>query len=239
MSIETEVMYKVKPIEKQLLEYGFILKNGKYHYQKRLFDNAFIAMITVDEKGAITGKVLDREFLEEYIPLRLLEYQGQYATEVRKQYMELLEDIKKNCFQKEAFLFPQTNRIVDYVFHKYRNSPEFLWKDDDSAVFREPTSQKWYGIIMQVDYAKLNPFQSGIVEIINVKADYETIQELMKEANFYAGYHMNKKSWLTIVLDGQVDDETVCYYIDWSYQSLTKKGEKIKIKSKKRSDRRS
>ena len=45
-----------------------------------------------------------------------------------------------------------------------------------------------------------------IVEIVNVKIAPEKIIELKKRRGFYECYHMSKKSWITILLDGSVPD---------------------------------
>ena len=45
-----------------------------------------------------------------------------------------------------------------------------------------------------------------IVEIINIKIDPEKIIELKKRRGFYDAYHMSKKNWITIALDGSVSD---------------------------------
>ena len=48
-----------------------------------------------------------------------------------------------------------------------------------------------------------------IVEIINIKIDPEKIIELKKRRGFYDAYHMSKKNWITIALDGSVSDSLV------------------------------
>jgi len=62
---------------------------------------------------------------------------------------------------------------------------------------------------------------------INVKGDPETLIELRERyAAVTPGYHMNKKHWNTVVLDGTVSDKIVREWIDDSYSlvaaSLTK-----------------
>ena len=46
----------------------------------------------------------------------------------------------------------------------------------------------------------------AIVEVINVKIDPEKSIELKKRRGFYDAYHMSKKNWITIALDGSVSD---------------------------------
>ena len=120
-------------------------------------------------------------------------------------------------------MLPQSNRITNYIIGKYNTKPEFLWeKLDGSAVFRNKENNKWFGIIMDINKNKLDK-ENKIIEIINVKLDNKTIEKLIKEKGFYNAYHMNKKSWITIVLDDTLKDEEIIKYIDESYNIIKKK----------------
>ncbi len=68
----------------------------------------------------------------------------------------------------------------------------------------------------------------GEVGRMNLKCDPERALELRDEyEGVLPGYHMNKKHWNTLVLDGALTAELVCDLIDHSYSlvvaSLTKK----------------
>lgn len=56
-------------------------------------------------------------------------------------------------------------------------------------------------------------------ESINVKCDPELAIELRERyAAVLPGYHMNKKHWNTIKLDGSIPDALIYEWIDHSYQ---------------------
>ena len=55
------------------------------------------------------------------------------------------------------------------------------------------------------------------MEIVNVKLAPDTIQELLKENGFFPAYHMNKKSWITIVLDDTVSDKVLFDLVQQSH----------------------
>ena len=65
--------------------------------------------------------------------------------------------------------------------------------------------------------------KTSSVEIIDLRASKEDVPELIKQDNIYPGWHMNKKSWITIILDGSMNTEEIVKYIDESY-NLAKKG---------------
>jgi len=72
---------------------------------------------------------------------------------------------------------------------------------------------------------------------INLKCDPELAADLRERYNEVTpGYHMNKKHWNTIALDGTLSDKLILSWIDHSYElvveSLLKK-EKEKIMNSK------
>ena len=57
-------------------------------------------------------------------------------------------------------------------------------------------------------------------DIIDVKADPTMIDMLIQTYGFLPGYHMNKRYWLTILLDGSVRDAQVLDFLDMSYDLI-------------------
>ena len=63
----------------------------------------------------------------------------------------------------------------------------------------------------------------------NVKCDPARAIELREEYPcVQPGYHMNKKHWNTIVVDGSVSNKQLKEWIDWSYELVMGKSSKIK-----------
>ena len=59
---------------------------------------------------------------------------------------------------------------------------------------------------------------------INLKCDPEKAVELREQyACVSPGYHMNKKMWNTVELDGTVSRKLICEWIDHSYDEVVKK----------------
>jgi len=219
MTIENEVFKKVNIDIAKLTEYGFKKKSDVYIYEKIFKDDEFKAIITVNSKGEISGNVFDIENNEEYLPLRVEYNQSAYAGIVKAAYIEILEDIRKNCSRPKYFIFPQSNRITDLIKEKYGNEPEFLWeKFQGTGVFRNPKTKKWYLAILDVDRSKLQAGEKGLVEVVDIKLAPEKVQKLIMQEGFYPAYHMNKKSWITIVLDETLPDETIMKYIEESHE---------------------
>lgn len=176
------------------------------------------AVIKINSDNIITGKVYDTLADEEYLPLRYNCSNTCFIKEVQDNYKLILENIRDKCFIEQSFIFNQANRIADYVLKKYGDKPLFLWeKFPNYAVFKNSYNNKWYMAIMNIDYSKIDKTKSGEIEIIDVKIDKDKVDSIIKENGIYPAYHMNKQSWITILLDDTLADNIIFDYIDYSY----------------------
>ena len=127
------------------------------------------------------------------------------------------------------------DEVLKYVRKKYKASPEYLWKRyPDYAVFRHEDNRKWFAIIMNVDADKLGLPCSERLDIIDVKIDDLMLRDiLLKQEGFLPGYHMNKGSWMTILLDGTVSLNEICNMIDASFLDTASKKKKDKFRQSK------
>ena len=57
-----------------------------------------------------------------------------------------------------------------------------------------------------------------LVDVLNVKLPRDKIIDLLKKHGYYPAYHMNKKDWLSIILDDTLKDDEICLLIDESYK---------------------
>ena len=213
MKIEEDIFKTYIPNEDKLLKYGFIKEKGQYKYSVYIMDNTFKVDIII-ENGKVYGKIYDLEAQSEYTNFRVKDITGEFALSIKEEYQNILKDIRKNCFEKNYFIYNQSNRLTSYIIKKYHVLPEFLWeKDPGFGVFRNPQSSKWFGIIMNIDKSKLIPSKKGEVEVINLKVDTS-----LKGKYIYPAYHMNKKSWISIILDNSLTDEEIISLINISYE---------------------
>ena len=220
MNIENEVFKRFSVNYNKLEDYGFKKEKNNYVFEKNFLNNDFKAIVTISSKGIVTGKVIENEINEEYTLLRT-EAIGEFVGKVREAYKEILLDIRNKCFEANYFIFDQTNRINNYIKEKYGNDPEFLWESSSGAgVYRNPSNNKWYGIVMNVNHSKLDSKKTGEVEVINIKLDELEIKDLLKQKGFYKAYHMNKVSWISIILNDTLSDEVICSLIDKSYEII-------------------
>jgi predicted DNA-binding protein (MmcQ/YjbR family) len=68
-----------------------------------------------------------------------------------------------------------------------------------------------------------NPDDEGNVDVLNLKIDPKARDEILSIDGIYPGYHMNHKSWVSIVLDDKIDDEKVLDLLSVSRDFAMKK----------------
>ena len=220
MSIESEVFKKYIPNNKKLIKYGFKKCNNEYKFSKIFMNDTFRADIVIDGKGQVIGKVIEIELNEEYTNFRIDGNSGEFTHNVREEYRKILQNIANNCFEKEYFIFEQTNRITKLINEKYEVSPEFLWdKFPGYGIFRNTRSNKWFGIVMNLDKSKILQTETGEVEVLNLKLD-GNVSKALKIKGVYSPYHSSKKNWVSIILDNTLSDEKIMELVDFSYDNV-------------------
>ena len=223
MNIEDELFKGTHVDYKKLKNYGFVKENDIYKYSKIFFSDSFRTDIYVGSNGNVSGKVFDLQSDCEYINIRIKSNTGAFVNRVREEYKDILKDIRNNCFDIDYFISSQANRVSEYIINKYGDLPEFLWeKFAGYGVFRNKIKEKWYGVIMNIDISKIDN-KKGFAEILNIKVDSEDIPKLLKQNGFYEGYHMNKKNWVSVILNDTLDDKKIYDLIDASYNLVNKK----------------
>ena len=204
---------------KKLKEFGFELIDNSYYYHTSLLKNQFKMSVKINIDNSIFTEIIDTETNEPYV-LHLLEIKRSgYSEKIYKAYSEILEKIKKVCFEDEIFKANYTKEIVAYVKNKYGDELEFLWeKSPKNAVVRRKSSNKWYAVILTIPKRKIGLKSDEVIEVINLHNIPKEIEKLIDYKKYFPAYHMNKKHWCTICLDGTVELKEIYRMIDISYE---------------------
>ncbi|MBR3267491.1 MAG: MmcQ/YjbR family DNA-binding protein [Oscillospiraceae bacterium] len=119
------------------------------------------------------------------------------------------------------------NSVFEYIRNQYKVKPEYLWvRFPDYAVFRHEDNRKWFAVLMNIPYEKIDSGKSGRADILNVKLDDLLLRDLLiREKGYYSGYHMSRGSWISVVLDGTVPFDSAARLIDVSF-AVTASGKK-------------
>ena len=224
MEIEENIFKKCIKNDQKLIDYGFTKTEDNFKYNEKFMDDDFEAIINIDSRGKITDKIIDLNLKDEYTAFRIKNSSLGFANAIKEEYIKILEKISKNCFEHEYFLFPQSNRIAKKIKNIYDITPEFLWESTpDAGVFRNRLSHKWFGLIMKIDKSKLIKNDKGPIEILNIKLDLE-VSKYLKTKGIYKAYHMNKKNWVSIILDDTLKDDEIFDLLSISYSLTNTKG---------------
>lgn len=109
--------------------------------------------------------------------------------------------------------------VFDYANQTYGSTPEYLWaKYPEYAVLRHCDNNKWYAIIMNVSKDKIGLDGTEEVDIMDLKCEPEMIGSLRMTEGIFAGYHMNKGNWISVLLDDSMDETMIYSLLDMSFR---------------------
>lgn len=210
---------------KALLSFGFVRLGGAYVYNEDILNAQFSLTVRVKD-NAVSAEVYDKEAENPYYLFAVEGAEGAFVGEVRAEYDRILTAVSEKCFSRaEVYREKTAQAVIKYAKNKYGTPLEFLWEDENS-VMRRKDNRKWYVAFLVVDGKKLFAEGEGKIEICDVRAPKEEIQKVTDGVNYLPAYHMNKKSWLTIPLDGRVSHEIICAFLDISYELASGKKSK-------------
>lgn len=219
-----EIEIKRKRVtESALIPFGFESTPQGYLYSEPILDGEFELKLTVTKDGAVYSQLIDTAIGDEYRLHLVPEAQGGFVGRVRSAYNAVLDRFLADCCEADVFRSAQTHAMIAYVRKKYGDELQFLWeKTPENAVLRRKDNARWYGALLVLSRRKLGYDSDERVEIIDLRMRPEQLTETVDGRRYLPGYHMNKKHWITIVLDGGVPTEEIFRRIDESY-ALAKK----------------
>ena len=201
--------------------YGFIENEGVWTYSFQILDGDFVMTVSIITDN-VSFQVFDRETGDLYPQVHMESMRGSFVGSVRVACLEILYQIRKACFDVQDFICPQTKRIMAQVQEDYGNQLEYLWeKSPDTAVLRHEGNQKWYAVLMRIPWDKLEKGREGLVEAVNIKHDQ--VAHLLSKKGIYPAFHMNKRYWLSLVLDDSLSDDEVLDLLEISWNLTLKK----------------
>ena len=84
-------------------------------------------------------------------------------------------------------------KLFEYVANQYGINPDYPFSTAPTyAVLRHPHNNKWFALVLEM---------------------------LLHQDGYLPAYHMNKEHWISILLDGFIDFDELCQWIDASYSA--------------------
>ena len=203
--------------KEQLLQFGFKEEAEKLIYRQEILDMSFlIEIVFVDSQLLV--EVYDLEFDEVYSLYSVDSAVGETVQNIREHVENLLRSILGLADQSGKI----SSEVIDYC-NKYGGNHVNPFKKHLDILAFVNEKNKWYALLSYVEYNKLNKNTdiTTKVKILNVKYPTDNILDIIDNQNIFPAYHMNKKHWISIVLDKNIKLETIKELIDISY-SLVK-----------------
>lgn len=111
------------------------------------------------------------------------------------------------------------NKVLETAAQQYHTEPEHPWpKYPDHVVLRHSNNKKWCALIMNVPRYKLGLKGEEYVDILDVKADPVMAGSFQPGEGILPGYHMNKRNWISVLLDGTVPMNIIELLLDTSFE---------------------
>ncbi|MFI3112433.1 MmcQ/YjbR family DNA-binding protein [Streptococcus suis] len=207
----TNVNSKLQIHLPSLISFGFLFANNHYTYREVFMEGQFEAVVEVDEAGQWTSFIWDCEMDELYTAHLVTAPAGAFVSQVKEAYEAILLRVTEACFSALPFTKDQSNRIAQLIKEQWGDLPDYPFaKLPTYGAFRHPANNKWYALVSQVPRDKLDGSGSQEeVEIVNLKVDGREIAELLSQSGIFPAYHMSKKSWVSVLLDDTLEDQTV------------------------------
>ena len=127
--------------------------------------------------------------------------------------------MKKVRDEAVAFALSLPGAVADQPFEE----------DFETTVFRHREGGKWFGLLMNLPKRRVGIEADGMVDVLNLRIDPEesyAVREMFE--GILPAYHMNKRHWISVILDGSVPLDFCEILIEKSYR-LTKKNVRKKI----------
>ena len=206
----------------KILDCGFEVDGENFIRREKFLDD-FTLTISIDGRGSVTTKIFDAD--GEPYTLHLVEgASGSFVGAVKAEHERILKNISAQCFDDEIFKSAQTVKLVEYIREKFSDAPEFLWeKFPNFGIFRRKDNRKWYAAIMNVPKNKLGLEGADEIEILNVRVEPAELDKIFDGEKYFRGWHMNKKSWMTLRLDETLTDEEIFSRLEQSYRLAAKR----------------
>ena len=109
-----------------------------------------------------------------------------------------------------------------FIKEKYGVLPEYPWASSPSfAVYRHENNKKWFAVIMNITKDKLGLDSTEKIDVVSLKCD--PLMNVTTETGIFPAYHMNKTHWISVLLDGSVDEDKIKWLLDLSFELTGKR----------------
>ena len=128
---------------------------------------------------------------------------GPFSSKIRDEVEKILSSMIISLSSREE---KARDKVISLFREKYGIEGEMPFSDDNtSIVFRSLKNKKWIGIMMNIHSSRLSIPGEENVDVINLKHSQAMIPSLIDNHFIFPAWHMNKKTWITVLLSSDLD----------------------------------
>lgn len=187
--------------------FGF-RRNGRngWLYAEPVAGSTLECRVSISPKGLISEKVIDLGTGDEYSQHRMADASGRFIGQVRESVTSLLKRIAAACFERDEFRMELSRALLEAVRERWQEELEFLWEDSpEYAVLRRTDTDKWYAVLMRLPKRKFGLESDAVSEFVLLRIPKDEADAIHGDNRFLPAFHMNKRTWFAIPLNGTVE----------------------------------
>ncbi len=190
-----------------LSAFGFKRK-GKagWLYAEAIPGTSLECRVAVTTAGKLSETVVDPGTGDEYIQYRMPDANGAFIGQVREAVTSLLNRIAAACFERDVFRLEQSLALLETARCRWGEELEYLWEDSpEYAVLRRADTEKWYAVLMRLPRRKFGLAGDEVSEFVLLRIPPDDAEAIHGDSRFLPAFHMNKRTWFAMPLDGGAD----------------------------------
>lgn len=201
--------------KEQLINFGF--EKESLTYRKNILNDEFRIEIKLVDK-TLEIEVYDLGFGEVYPLFSVESASGELVSNIREEVDKIIKNLLS--FNTDNQIYAE---ILDYVKKQYTSEVVKPFNKNPDIEALITNKNKWYALFLDIEYNKLQKDSSisDKVKIVNLKYNSEEIPKL-QHRNIFPAYHMNKKHWISVVLDENIDLDYMKELLGISYNLVDK-----------------
>ena len=117
------------------------------------------------------------------------------------------------------------NCLMRYILDTYGIEADYPFASSPhTAVFRNPRNSKWFAVLLgQLPKSCLGLQDDGAADVLNLKCDPIMTFSLIDHQKLFPAYHMNKKHWVSVLLDSPITMQELAFLMDLSYRLVDRR----------------
>ena len=217
------VILRVRP--STLAGFGFRRRGRSgWEYATPIDGTSLECRVTISATGVVSEKVVDLASGDEYTLYRVANATGKFVGQVREAVTVLLKQVANSCFESDVFILEQSRALLETVRERWSEELEFLWEDyPECAILRRTDTGKWYAVMMRHPKRKFGMPDDAVSEFILLRVPKGEEDAIRADSRFLPAYHMNKRTWFAIQLDGGVEFADILRLVERSRTQTVKK----------------